>query len=72
MTRRRKVFRSVVGTRYEIEQKGALVSCDHHHSTPEAASTCLAARVRDTLRRDPIGVTAAIEYSHSRHDWFPL
>lgn len=74
MARRRKVFRSVLGTRYLIDQKGAPISCDHHHSTAESAATCLQARTREALRHDPapIGFEGRIEYSHSRHDWFPL
>lgn len=72
MTRRRRVYRSVVEVRRDATQKLDPRSCSHYHSTPEAATTCLRARVREALRVDAllIELTATIEYSHSRHDWF--
>lgn len=71
----RKVYRSVLAVRRDAEQKLAPQGCEHtvrYHSTPEAAHTCLAARVRDALSRPLIELVAKVEHSHSRHDWFPL
>lgn len=69
----RKVYKSVVGTRREEDQKVAPRRCEHTHHTPEAAQACLVTRVREAVRTTPlIELVAKVEYSHSRHDWFPL
>ena len=79
MSRRSKVYRSVLGVRLEATPTGppsrklSPHSCTHFHSTVAAAGTCLAARIREAVRDAvPIELVGSVEYSHSRHDWFPL
>jgi hypothetical protein len=77
MSRRSKVYRAVVGVRREGGEKLVRLPCDHHHGTAAAAALCLSTRVRDLIRpqerRTPVvEVSGAVEYSHSRHDWFPI
>jgi hypothetical protein len=79
MSRRSRVYRSVFGVRLEVTPTGPPARklsprpCTHYHSTVETAGTCLAARVREGVRDAvPVELAGTIEYSHSRHDWFPL
>jgi hypothetical protein len=79
MPRVRKVYRTVLEWRElpdpdlegEIE-KPRPRRCEHIHFAEQAAHRCLSTRLHQIARRPLRELRASIEYSHSRHDWFPL